>query len=329
MNLKREEDENKDINYDPMMPHMADGGLVDDPEGDPVPHPEDIPQPTPEPAHVAEPNALAPKAGLPGMPAEVGPDAFQQFMGEQKAGMEKYGPEQQMAVQNALIKARTSPGMALAHGAAGLSDAIMQGVARAGSSGNLKGMRENENQLSNEVSGTMQKANEQKMQQMSAQMKLAQEYPASPISKIAQQTEGPTLIQLGAKPQDIAKMPASLIGDLLAKKITLQDALARIEETATTNRAMIGLKGMEAKGNIAHQQAEDINRSKETGLKADVEASKHWITHPSNAASARKRISEGSSGAPTNSFSTEAEAEAAGLPAGTEVMIGGRRARVK
>lgn len=299
--MKREDDD-KDINYDPMMPHMAGGGFIDPSDeaasllsgggngttfmqggAETLASPPDMTQmpsgtmtnrdagrilngswggvskldqqpqiaadpiatpPNPAPAHVS-PDVLAPKAGLPGIPQDSAQDALNQLLSQQKEGLGKYGPEQQMAVQKALIEGRTGLGPSLARAGGGLADAIMQGVARAGPSHFQENITNQQNQLAGEQMGTMKEAQAGKMAQMKAQMQLSQEDPNSPLSKIAQQAEGPTLISLGAKKEDVAKMPASLIGDFLAKKVTLTEALARIQQEGTYQRGMLANKQQE------------------------------------------------------------------------------------
>ena len=63
--------------------------------------------------------------------------------------------------------------------------------------------------------------------------------PSSPYSKIAQRTYGPDLLKMGVTQQEISRMPASLITDLFAKKVTLEEAKARIAEDATYKRGML------------------------------------------------------------------------------------------
>ena len=82
--------------------------------------------------------------------------------------------------------------------------------------------------------------------------------PNSQYSKINQNTFGPDLVKMGLTPQQVQKMPASLIGDLLSKKITLEEAKARIEETGAYQQGMLQNTriGLEQAGR--HQQNEDV-----------------------------------------------------------------------
>lgn len=101
--------------------------------------------------------------------------------------------------------------------------------------------------------------------------------PNSQYSKINQQTYGPDLVKMGLSPQQVAKMPAALIGDLLSKKITLEEAKARIEETGAYQRGMLAntaannqaqiqqgaAKGLEGRG-ILQKVRDFIDTSPET-----------------------------------------------------------------
>lgn len=85
--------------------------------------------------------------------------------------------------------------------------------------------------------------------------------PDSQYSKINQATYGPDLLKMGLTAQQISKMPASLIGDLLGKKITLEEAKARIGETAAFHEAtnLNARIGLEQAGR--HQENEDTDKA--------------------------------------------------------------------
>lgn len=113
------------------------------------------------------------------------------------------------------------------------------------------------------------------------------------LSKIAQQTYGPLLLKMGFRPEDIAKMPASLISDLTGKSVDAMKADAEAQMAAAT----LGLKRDEHKSNEAHQHvmedlAKDEQKTKEEELRkaALLEATKHPILHPIAAFRANKEL---------------------------------------
>lgn len=81
--------------------------------------------------------------------------------------------------------------------------------------------------------------------------------PNSQLSKVAQQTYGALLSKSGFKPQDIAKMPASLIADLTGKNVDQIKA----ESEAKMAAASLGLKNVTEQANIQHQKAEEANQT--------------------------------------------------------------------
>ena len=86
--------------------------------------------------------------------------------------------------------------------------------------------------------------------------------PNSQYSKINQATYGPDLIKMGLTQEQVSKMPASLIGDLLSKKITLDEAKARIEETAAYQQGMLQNTRVGLEQGGRHQQAERCKQIK-------------------------------------------------------------------
>jgi hypothetical protein len=200
-------------------------------------------------------------------PAPVGaaPDdsqgALNDFLQKQYGGLEKYGPEQQMAVQNALIKARTGLGPSLARAGGTFADALIQGVAGAGPSHIAENITDKQNKLAEEQMGTMEKAQTGKMAQQQAQMKLLQDDPNSSLSKIAQKAYGATLKTMpggeNLSDKDIAKIPASMIAAISTGKIELSKALAEIENTEAYREATLGIQKATLEQTKAHETAEE------------------------------------------------------------------------
>jgi hypothetical protein len=223
--------------------------------------------------------------------------------------------------------ARPTAGQAVGMGVAGIGDAIASvGGREPGHMKNAMDMFQKNREMQMKVPEAMAAAGKEKF---GLSQTLQNKDPASPYSKIAQQTYGTDLIKMGLTKDQVAKMPADLIGDLMSKKVTLTEALARIQETGAYQQGMLENTRTGLENTARHEKVDESIRGREQGFKEDTEASKHWLAHPFKASEARSRLAGGSAGAPSQSFETEADAEAAHLPSGTVVSIGGRPARVK
>jgi DNA-binding TFAR19-related protein (PDSD5 family) len=129
--------------------------------------------------------------------------------------------------------------------------------------------------------------------------------PNSPLSRISQRSYGPDLIKAGIPANKIPLMPASLISDVLSKRIDSGHVDAEIEKArseAALAGATLGLNTTKARSDMEHQRAdEQLGKSaqsmkeREEAQKNDEEAAKHYLLHPVNALKARERLSEGSS----------------------------------
>lgn len=73
---------------------------------------------------------------IPSTPGNT-PQDLNRYLSEQKTAVNQYGPEQEKMVLDQILKDRNSLGETIKRGTIGFSDAIMQGVARAGNPGNL------------------------------------------------------------------------------------------------------------------------------------------------------------------------------------------------
>jgi hypothetical protein len=214
----------------------ADGGVVDmGPSDDGSVDLSQLPQ-TP---------SFDPKAGLPPQPPVQAPIAPAQspltpYINQQKVAVNQYGPEQQLAVQNQILKQQRSPGSLIGQGLAGLGDALSTGVGRAASPGFLPALQNRQNEQAKMQIEGLKGAREANQQNIQEQIKLTAKDPSSPLSKAAQQSYGPELIKMGATKEQVAQMPADIISDVAAKNITLNEALARIAETGLYHQLLGG-----------------------------------------------------------------------------------------
>lgn len=200
-----------EVNYTPEVPHYDEGGVV----------------PT----------------QLPGMGPEVNPDDFDKYLGNARQEGDKYGPQEQIALENQLQSSRRSPLNITGHALSTLGDSLMQGVAGAGNPGFEAGLQNKEQNISNERLGTLKSAHEQQMQEVHNHMGLDAKDPSSALSKNAQRSYGPLLEQLGLTKDDVLGMSADLIGDVAAKRVSAEDARSRVAESAAYHQADLGLRG--------------------------------------------------------------------------------------
>lgn len=203
------------------------------------------------------------------------PDKLAQYVQNQQGQIDKWGPDKQAALMQHLQEGYRKPGYVIAKGGATLADAIMQGVARAGSSGNLAAIDERENQNLNRAAEMGKSLNEQNISNLGAKRSLESMTSSTPLggaqSKAAQflakqlypNISPEKLAEIGSNPQALtAILPAG---------VDLKKALAEIENTAAYRKAELGLQGATLENTKTHQRAEEENvaeSQKFGGLKA-------------------------------------------------------------
>ena len=326
---QEEEEFNSDNEYDPMMnqqpqqgmPHMAQGGILDENQPTQSLPPQLPPAPMPQPA----------PRPLPGMPQGV--TAESPFFAAQKAERSRYGPEQQQAVEQALTKSRTGFLPNLANAGAGFADALMQGVARAGPSNFQANLQAQTDKTQEGIRGASERYYTGKQAERQDELKASENDPASPLSRIAQKAAMPTLKALGMSDEEIAGIPASLAAQAQTNRLSLEEIRAKAEET----RALREQTGLYQQGMLENTRRGQAASEKNTAAGRQFDAAKGLSSRPwyqkatelipPLKSEATKVMQEQLSNAPQ--FQTEEEAEAAGLPAGTEVIIAGRKARSK
>lgn len=172
-------------------------------------------QAVPSPAPTFDPKAGMPAA--PAAPAAVNP-AISNYINAQKAQIGQYGPQQQQAVQQAILQRQNGLQGRLGAGFAGLADAINgAGGGHSNFAGNLQNKLQNQAVLQTEGLQNQRTAN---MQNVEANQKLDAQDPNSDISKATQRSQGLTLGALGFDPKTIGMMSASEIPSAI---VTLKD----------------------------------------------------------------------------------------------------------
>lgn len=326
----------------PELPPAPPAGHVFNPK---ISLPTPPPPPLPPPPAAAAPIAPAPPIG--------GQNDLSNYLAQQNEGLSKYGPEQQMAVEQDILKRRQGFPQVAGNAMTGFADALMQGVARAGPSNFQQNLQNRNDKTEEGMRSAMEKANTSKMAQMKMQRDLAQDDPGSPLSRAAQRAAAPLFKSLGMTDDEIASIPASLAAQAQTNRLSLEEIRAKAEETralreqtgiyqegmlANTRRGQAQTAAQAAATQAANEKkarmdaaAEVLKRRQDTKTKVFGTAIP-WTSDISSkdADAAQKVLVEGTN-PPSASmdFGTEAEADAAGLPSGTIVKIGGRRARIK
>lgn len=236
------------------------------------------------------PNAGLPPTPPPQMPpvappmpvqAPIAPNPINNYLDQQKAQLNKYGPEQQLALSQNLLKQRQSVPQIAGRALGTMGDAIMQGVARAGSGGFADRIQGQQDAVAKQQMESLEKAGTQNIARTEANMKLDAQDPRSALSKVAQQTWGTLLAKNGFKPEQIANMPASSIAALTGQTVEALKAKAEAEMA----RASLGLKTQEAAQTKAHQTAEEgiAKGNLEAKTEEDRRKNLHDLTSPVNA----------------------------------------------
>lgn len=155
-------------------------------------------------------------ASLPGMPPSITVNDLEDYFNKQKSSLDKFGPEDQMAQQDATNARRNSFGYKATEGAKGFADALMMGVARAGDPGFRRDFVNQENQMAQENMNALRGANEANINRTNSNMAIDRMNPGSDLSKIAQQSYAPLFEKLGYEPGALEKMSAANIESALA-----------------------------------------------------------------------------------------------------------------
>ena len=195
------------------------------------------------------------------------------YFAQQKAQLNKYGPEQQLAFVQSLQKQRSGLAGTGAVALGGLADALMQGVARAGNPGYADRIRGQQNQYAKEQIDALEGANKSNKENIEGNAQIDSMNPTSQLSKVAQNSYGPLLIKNGFKPQQVQGMSAKNIADLTGKTV---DAL-KAESEAKMAAATLGLHQQEAANTVRHQKTEEELAQEARVQSAGKELSEHPI----------------------------------------------------
>jgi hypothetical protein len=268
-------DEVNDPEYEG-TPHMADGGIIGfDPDklqgdlsqgtSDQIPPVAGVFSPPPknqlfqEPpmektmqGTMAQPVGSQPK--LPGMPPGIGSDEIMRYIQQQKGQLNKFGPQQQVDLENNLINQRNSFGSKLTSGLKGFGDALMQGVARAGNPGWQQQYENQQMAQGQEQLGTLQKAHEGQIQQTKMGMDLDMANPTSSISKAYKESFIPIFEKLGYSPKAVDKMSGAQVATVADTAVKYADTQTKLE----IQKALMEIDALKTQAGITNAQQERL-----------------------------------------------------------------------
>jgi hypothetical protein len=224
---------------------------------------------------------ILPKQPTPGNTSDI-----ENYLNDQKTQLDKYGPEQQKEVYDTLTKKYSGIGNQVALAAAGLADAIEQGVARAGEGHFMQNIQGREQQQIENAVNEYKNLNESQRQAVEDKMKMDTFNPGSSLSRAKQTTYAPLLLKLGYQPQQIGKMSSSDIENAtnlaqqyggkelenMVKQFEIQLQGKRLGFEEQKSQKELAQKGQEIAGNAAktlvEQQAAHPFMGKTTGTEA-------------------------------------------------------------
>lgn len=228
----------------------ADGGeVLDDVQG----------VPSQPPPIQFDPTVGLPPTPPPQAPVQAPNTAITDYLSQQKAAIGQYGPEQQMAVSKAILGQQNGLRGSLANAGAGLGDAIVQGVARAGNPGFQQNLQNRQDKQAELQLNALKGAREANIQNIEQGQKLDAMDPNSKLSKASQQSNGLFLSALGFDPKTISMMSASQIPEAIS---TIKDLGIKDRELAVA-RFKAQIEANQLAETSRHNVAEEKNKGKE------------------------------------------------------------------
>lgn len=313
--------------YRQIQPQGA--GLIAPSAAPPV-KPMQAPPMAPPPQPVAPQMAPKPQVAPP-MPISQPPPPTNESYNQQASGILGNTPQGLQSYLQKIMK----PGIGerVGNGLSGLSDAIMQGVARAGPSHFQENYQKNAQQQKENMAGIPGQVAGVGKEQFGLAHQLQTQDPNSPYSKIEQNANKEFLKQLGMKDSDVSKLPADAINDIRTGKVEWSKALAEIESTGTYRAGMLGLQKMGEQTRQEESETREKDQER-AALEKIAGGSPIPFVGPSHAEkqAAIQRLEQlgGIGGAQgVKSFNSVDEAEASGLPKGTRISIGGRMGTIQ
>lgn len=143
-------------------------------------------------------------------------DELTPYLGSQRQKLSRFGPDEQLALQDQLNRRQNSFGNRATEGLKGFADAIMMGVARAGNPNWQGQYQQSEQQYAQDQRNALKDARAANIQEVESGMTLDRMDPHSPLSKQAQEAYAPLFAKLGYNPSAMGSMSAATIDNNLS-----------------------------------------------------------------------------------------------------------------
>lgn len=196
--------------------------------------------PTGAPAEKPEAGSIGEKIvpSHPGLTA----DEIKTYLDQQRGQIDKYGPDAEAAVMDDIRKKMHGGLNTAAHGMAGMSDAIMQGVARAGSGQAEARLNEREeNEARNRLTAAQHEGT-LNLETLKAKEGLDQMDPNSGLGRAMLSTWGPLMDKLGIPKDKQATMMPALLSSVVPEGVKEKDAMARLAMMKDQRGIQLGMR---------------------------------------------------------------------------------------
>lgn len=227
------------------------------------------------------------------------PEDLESYIADQTAQIDKYGPEQEKAVMDSIIKQRGSLGRGIAHAGATFADALMQGVAGAGNPGFARNLDENQARIDEMRLKEPQTEQAMNAQNMGAKERLAGMSSKSPLGASQTAPLAAFFKRAGVPESEIAKMLANpaaarAVVEPFASVMTAED---KLKMETMLRELELNQRGEQMRGTLANQQEQQDLAEKKAQADAAEKLSKlgmigRNITNRDEAAKL-KELSEG------------------------------------
>ncbi len=208
------------------------------------------------------------------------------YVKQQESQIDKYGPEQEKAVMDSIIKGRGSLGRGVSHAGATFADALMQGVAGAGNPGFARNLDENQARIDEMRLKEPQVEQAMNAQNMGAKEKLAGMTSQSPLGASMTAPLAAFFKRVGVPESEIPKMlanPAAARGvvEPFAAVMTAED---KMKMETMLRQLELGQRDEQIRGTLANQEAQTaLDKSKQEQQALEGLGKTPWysrILHP-------------------------------------------------
>lgn len=270
------------------------------------------------------------------------PDDLNKYLSSQRQQINQYGPDQEKMVLEKILQDRNSLGENLKRGAIGFSDAIMQGVARAGNPGNLSAYdarKAKEEEIRANSIPALQEMNlkqvegNQALDRMSGDNPMGASFqaPLAAFFKKAGVPEDqiPSMLANPSAARSVVDPFASLMAN--EQKLQMELLLNQLNQRGAKEKAI--LEAATAKEKAAAEAKEKAGEKEEREKKAKVDAAEKLSKlGPLDKLILKRQeanVLKEAAGLGEEIIKVNSEEEASSLPPGTRFELNGRKGTVR